>query len=211
MIRDERQTEADFHDHLYSDEAEHVERSALIRVVRRRIVRELVARGGLGSSSAVLSLGCGDGAIEAMLAPLVGRVVGTDVSAVAVERARATARAAGIGNVEFVAHDLSAQVLPWEDAKFDAVCLFGVLHHIPDPAIPAVLREAHRVVVPGGTVYSMDPSARRLVALFKPLVRRLYRRFHSPDERELDEIALQRAYREAGFSRSPPPTSFSFP
>jgi len=200
MIDTHRRTEADFHDDLYGNEEKHLERSMLIRAVRRRIVRDFVDRAALTATSTVLSLGCGDGAIEAMLAPHVGRVVGTDVSAVAVEGARARARAGGIRNAEFVAHDLSTHPLPWGASSFDAVCMFGVLHHIPDAAIPTVLREARRVVVPGGTVHSMDPSARRLVAIFKPLLRRLYQRFHSPGERELDGFAVQRLYREAGFT-----------
>jgi hypothetical protein len=45
MTHDHRQTDADFHDHLYGGEAEHVERSTLIRALRRRIVRELVPLG----------------------------------------------------------------------------------------------------------------------------------------------------------------------
>ena len=41
-----------------------------------------------------------------------------------------------------------AACLPWPDASFDVVYSHGVLHHTPD--MPQCVREAHRVLRPGG-------------------------------------------------------------
>lgn len=53
-----------------------------------------------------------------------------------------------------------AEALPWTDESFDAVCFINSLHHIPNPEI--ALREAHRVLRPGGTFISigLDPHER---------------------------------------------------
>ena len=45
--------------------------------------------------------------------------------------------------------------IPVEDARFDHVILTQVLEHLPDPA--TVLRELHRVLKPGGTLWLTAP------------------------------------------------------
>jgi len=49
----------------------------------------------------------------------------------------------------------SADKIPVRDEAFDAALLTQVLEHVPDPS--AVLREIHRVVVPGGRLYLTAP------------------------------------------------------
>jgi ubiquinone/menaquinone biosynthesis C-methylase UbiE len=36
------------------------------------------------------------------------------------------------------------------DASFDQILIFGLLHHLPDADVRAVLAEARRLLVPGG-------------------------------------------------------------
>ena len=46
----------------------------------------------------------------------------------------------------------SADALPFENAIFDVVTMYSVLHHLPDLA--SALREARRVLRPGGIFYA---------------------------------------------------------
>ena len=56
-----------------------------------------------------------------------------------------------------------AESLPFEDASFDVVYSYGVLHHTPDTA--AAVREVHRVLRPGGEARIMLYSRRSWFAL----------------------------------------------
>ncbi len=50
------------------------------------------------------------------------------------------------------------ETLPFDDASFDVVYSWGVIHHSLDP--PAVAREIHRVLRPGGQILAMVYHAR---------------------------------------------------
>jgi SAM-dependent methyltransferase len=190
--------ERDFHDQHYESDADHIQESALFRRVHDRSARDFLARTGIGHTHRVLSLGCGDGSIERRLAPYVGEIVGLDISPVAIDHARAKAESAGISNLKFVASDAGALDLEGF-GKFDCVAAFAFLHHLDDPTMGKVLAEARKVLKPGGSFYSSDPSRHRFIRHFAQLVRSTYDRHHSPDERELDPKSLVAAATRAGF------------
>lgn len=182
--------ERDYHDQHYKAEAALFD-APLFRRVHDRAAREFLRCTGAGPSHRILSLGCGDGSIERRLAPYVGSIVGVDISPVAIAQARI--KSAGFANLAF------AEKAP--DGPFDIVAAFAFLHHLDDTAIRDTLRSARKALRPGGLFYSSDPSRRRLVGLFRGLVRKTYDRFHSPDERELDPRALALMLSETGFER----------
>ena len=95
-------------------------------------------------------LGCGTGQIAAALAPFVRRVIAVDGSRAMLKAARQ--RLGGLENVEVRQGELDA--LPIDDATLDAAALCLAVHHLPDP--PVVLREAARVLAPGGRVLLVD-------------------------------------------------------
>lgn len=71
-----------------------------------------------------------------------------------------TPRAVELTKSRLVAHgfqpnvqEADAEALPFPDASFDLVYSWGVLHHSPDT--PRAIREAHRVLRPGGTARVM--------------------------------------------------------
>jgi SAM-dependent methyltransferase len=91
-----------------------------------------------------LDLACGDGLVGAALARMGCRVCALDLKP---DRFSLEARAAG---VEFYAGDAQHSDLP--DASFDVVFSFDAFEHFLDP--PAVLREVHRLLKPGGVLYA---------------------------------------------------------
>jgi SAM-dependent methyltransferase len=94
----------------------------------------------------------GPGLISRALAPRVGSVVGFDLTEAMVEKARAEADAAAVGNVRFELGDATA--LPLADDSVDGAITRFSFHHIPAPV--RVLEEMRRVVRPGGLVIVAD-------------------------------------------------------
>jgi SAM-dependent methyltransferase len=100
----------------------------------------------------VLDIGCGTGQTtrQAARTAQAGAVLGVDISAPVIERARALARAEGLGNVTFTRAD--AQVYRFPPARFDlAISRFGTMF-FDDPGtafanIGRALRPAGRLVM----------------------------------------------------------------
>ncbi len=55
--------------------------------------------------------------------------------------------------------DGTAQALPLPDGQADVVVMANSLHHVPADAMDEALREAHRVLGPGGILYVSEPVA----------------------------------------------------
>jgi ubiquinone/menaquinone biosynthesis C-methylase UbiE len=93
----------------------------------------------------VLDLGCGQGIDVVQYARAGARVTGIDLTPRHVELARQHTQALAL---EATIVEGDVERLPFPDASFDRVVSNGVLHHTPD--MPAALREARRVLRPGG-------------------------------------------------------------
>ena len=191
--------EREYHDQHYEAEAARVLGTPVFERVHDRVAQQFLHATRAGKAHRVLSLGCGEGAIERRLAPHVSEIVGLDLSAVAIRQATQTCAARGIRNVSFRVGDvagLDSHAL----GRFDIITAFAFLHHLGDREIAGSLTAAREHLQPGGLFYSIDPSRRRAVRFFAGCVRKTYERYHSPDERELDPASLSALALRAGFA-----------
>jgi SAM-dependent methyltransferase len=138
--------------------------------VNREVNDRLFAAAAIGAADDVLDVGCGAGQstrLAAARAPR-GRVLGIDLSAPMLARARATTTAQGLANVAFAQGD--AQVYPFPPGRFDvALSRFGVMF-FADPV--AAFANIGRALKPGGRlafVCMQDLSRSDLGAVFGAL------------------------------------------
>jgi len=124
----------------------------------------------------LLEVGCGVGAVLAVLGQEFPRITlhGVDIEPKQLAFARGHLERAG---VEATLVEADARALPFADQSFDHVWMMWFLEHVADP--PEVLREARRVLVPGGAITAIevdyatcraDPSTPALEALFRAMV-----------------------------------------
>lgn len=103
----------------------------------------------------VIDLGSGSGTDAFLAAALVGpsgHVVGVDFTPEQVEKARALAAEAGVGNIEFLEGRI--EDLPVEEGGFDCVISNGVINLSPEK--DRVFAEVARVLRPGGRMAVAD-------------------------------------------------------
>ena len=111
--------------------------------------------GRIAPGEIVLDLGCGAGTdllIAAQMTGPPGRIIGVDMTASMLDRARASADEMGIDNFEL--HESLIESLPLDDASVDVVISNGVIDLVPDK--DAVLDEIDRVLRPGGRLQLAD-------------------------------------------------------
>lgn len=105
----------------------------------------------VNSGSRVLEVGCGTGIIALEIAPEVNQVIGIDLSPKMVAQARKNAHKMALENVTFDEGD--GYATGFDTGSFDAVILANLLHVVAEPA--AVVREACRLLVPGGILLTV--------------------------------------------------------
>jgi ubiquinone/menaquinone biosynthesis C-methylase UbiE len=116
----------------------------------RRKIENLASQLPLETTSSVLDVGPGDGALFRAIAARVRRCCGVDPSANAVSKLTGLFR--GFPNVEFVVG--AADAVPFPDREFDVVVINSVLQVLPSVTdIQRSLGELVRVCRPGGLVY----------------------------------------------------------
>jgi ubiquinone/menaquinone biosynthesis C-methylase UbiE len=158
--------------------------------------RQLVEQAELDSATRVLEIGCGTGNVALLVKrtrPQLA-VVGLDPDPKALACAARKARRAGL-TLEL---DRGfADQLPYPDASFDRVLSSLMFHHLEEDLRLASLREALRVLRPGGLLHLMDfgGDSHHLHGLA-----RFARRSHTLKDNWDDSIPT--LMREAGFSEA---------
>jgi ubiquinone/menaquinone biosynthesis C-methylase UbiE len=164
---------------------------------RRRAARRasiFVECCGLTPGRRALELGCGTGVFLERVAPSGAGIVGLDLSADLLAKARG--RLVATANV--VLHRGNAESLPYADASFDAVYGSSVLHHLD---LDRALGEVLRVLRPGGRCAFAEPNIvnPQVAVMFHLGLTRKYFGV-SPDEMAFSRRRALRSLRRAGFA-----------
>ncbi len=116
---------------------------------------KLIRQAAISSGHRVLEIGCGTGnlAILAKRLSPAAEVAGTDPDPKALARARQKAQRRGAA-LQF--DPGFAEELPYPDASFDRVLSAFMLHHVKPEGKPLALRQAFRVLKPGGSLHLVD-------------------------------------------------------
>ena len=140
---------------------------------RERLIRDGTT---LTPGTRLLEVGCGAGAVLAVLGqeyPAI-RLFGVDREQKQLAFAAGHLERAG---VEATLVEADALELPFADESFDHVWMMWFLEHLSDPV--GALREARRVLVPGGAITAIEvdystcrasPSTAAMEALFRAMV-----------------------------------------
>ena len=118
-------------------------------------LQDLAAYAAAYPQARVLDLGCGGGHASFAVAPFAAQVVAYDLSAQMLEVVRIAAEDRKLPNIE--TQQGSADSLPFDDATFDVVCTRFSAHHWRN--LPQALKEAARVLTPGGRFIVIDTAA----------------------------------------------------
>jgi SAM-dependent methyltransferase len=168
-------------------------------VVEFERTKEIVARHLPAPPATIADIGGGPGRYAVWMAGLGYDVIHRDVVSLHVEQAREAAAASGV-TIDAGVED--ARSLGLSDQSVDSVLLLGPLYHLTQRRDRlTALREARRIVRPGGTVFAAAIS-RWVPRLHGMVVLKAYERF--PEVNDLIE-GVERAGRlpplfEEGFS-----------
>jgi demethylmenaquinone methyltransferase/2-methoxy-6-polyprenyl-1,4-benzoquinol methylase/phosphoethanolamine N-methyltransferase len=124
---------------------------------RAELFANVLEAAALSPSEALLDIGCGTGTLlraAAMRSDRSRLLAGIEPAASLI--AQAATKLTGVAP-QIVLTRGYAQQLPFPDASFDVVSATEMLHHLPNPPVlEEVLREAHRVLRPGGRFVALD-------------------------------------------------------
>lgn len=125
-----------------------------------------VVAGYVDKPGAVLDLGCGFGKSALPLAERWpdAQVEGIDLSEGCLRLAAVEAAEAEVDNLTYTRGDVAATGKPAE--SYDLVTSTMLLHELDTDAIKETMKEAHRVLAPGGTLVQLDFRARNPVEQF---------------------------------------------
>jgi Methylase involved in ubiquinone/menaquinone biosynthesis len=175
--------ELEYHERIYSGFAQQHFAKGAVRAFRAHLAERILRRTGAGPASRVLSVGCGIGDTEILMAPRVGQMVGLDFSPAGIRQARADAEKCGARNADFIEGTLEENSA---GGGFDVVFAVFFLHHLPEPDLARAPRRIMELLKPGGRFYSLDPSLYRLSgAVGSLLIPKLMQKYQSPGEAEL--------------------------
>jgi ArsR family transcriptional regulator len=148
-----------------ADAADYVARNAArwdeirsLYVSEAAVEAAIVRAAGQGPFRRFVDLGSGTGRMLTLLGPKADQALGLDLSQQMLNIARNHVAEAGLDRCELRHGDIFGTRLP--DGSADLVVVHQVLHYLADPA--AAVREAARIVAPGGRLIIVDFAPHKL-------------------------------------------------
>jgi len=116
---------------------------------------KLIRQAAISPGHRILEIGCGTGNLAILTKRLnpTSEVVGMDPDPKALARAQQKAQRSK-ATVQFDSG--FSEELPYPDASFDRVLSAFMLHHVKPEGKPLALREAFRLLKPGGSLHLVD-------------------------------------------------------
>lgn len=96
-----------------------------------KITSQIIKNIPLQSSHTVMDFGCGTGLVGLNIAPLVGKLVGADLSSEMLKNFKAKAEGQQLGNVEILELDADSHL---GEGEYDAIVSAMTVHHIEKPS-----------------------------------------------------------------------------
>lgn len=158
LVRQERQDQAAAYFERIAPQWDKMRSLYLADPAVEAAIEEVV---GEGPFQRLVDLGTGSGRMLTLVGPKARSSVGLDLSQNMLNMARLNVAAAGVSNVALRHGDIQATGLP--DACVDLVIIHQVLHYLADPA--TAVREAARLIKPGGRLLVVDFAPHRLKSL----------------------------------------------
>ena len=116
----------------------------------KNVLKNLVNRSPCKENSRLLDMGCGTGFIINLAKDLVAQIDGIDITKDMMNQIDLSS-----GNIKL--HLGQVEKMPFEDEEFDIATAYSFMDHLLDYRL--ALREAYRVLKPGGVFYSgLNPN-----------------------------------------------------
>lgn len=165
-------------------------------IMRRMAIPPVVDSVGGRAHPRVLDLACGTGRFLLQLHRALpqARLYGLDMSGPYLERAGEL-----LAGTETSLIADNAEAIPLADGQFDAVTSVFLFHELPADARRSVMREAYRVLAPGGRFVVCDSAQLADSRELEPVLNAFHATYHEPYYKGYMRDDLAGVMRECGF------------